>query len=140
MQPYRRSQGDLVAAGSARSRSRRDKSRGRRDSYSRSRSRERSRSRSGIRGTFDEHFDTSLQGLGVGVAGALIGGFAGREFGGNKRTSKRDMAIGAVVGGLGANLAENKWRDWRDEKRDRREDDRYDDYDRYDRRARSAMR
>ena len=73
------------------------------------------------------------------MAGALVGGFAGREFGGNKRTSKRDMAIGAIVGGLGSNLAENKFRDWQG-KREKGEsyDDRYDD--RYDRLARSAMR
>lgn len=32
------------------------------------------------------------------------------------------MVIGALVGGVGANVAENKWRDYRDEKR---EEERY---------------
>ncbi|CAK3946300.1 pre-mRNA-splicing factor 38B-like [Lecanosticta acicola] len=99
--------------------SRRSKSRGRdRDdrSYSRSESRSRSRSRGkeGWRGKLDDTFDTTARGLGIGVAGAVIGGLAGREFGNKHR--QRDIILGAVVGGLGANLAENRWREWKDGK------------------------
>lgn len=133
--PYRRSQADLAT--------RRSKSRGRRDrsrSYSRSYSRSRSRSRSrneGIRGKFDEAFDTSLQGAGVAIAGALVGGYAGREFGGGRKNQKRDMLIGAVVGGLGANAAENQWREYQNKRKEGggEYDDRY-----YDRRSRSNIR
>jgi hypothetical protein len=35
------------------------------------------------------------------------------------------MAIGAIIGGLGANIAENKYREWREKK----EDERYERYD-----------
>jgi hypothetical protein len=119
---YRRSQGDLTEV------SKRSRSRGRRDrdrdyderdrSYSRSRSR--SRSKEGWRGKLDDHFDTSARGLGVGIAGAVIGGLAGRQFG--HKHKERDVLLGAVIGGLGANLAENKWHEWREEKKDRLED------------------
>ena len=129
-------------------RSRRSQSRGRRDrdrdsrSRSRSGSRSRSRSHSGIRGKIDDTFDTSMRGLGVGLAGAVVGGLAGREFGHKHR--QRDMIIGALVGGLGANAAENKWHGWKEDKEKdlRRDEDRLEqkwdgrDYGR----SRSAMR
>lgn len=80
-----------------------------------------------------------MKGLGVGLAGAVVGGLAGKEFGDHKHRN-RDMIIGALVGGLGANAAENKWRDWRDEKERKleREEDRLEQ--RWDGRSRSAMR
>jgi hypothetical protein len=72
----------------------------------------------------------------------VVGGLAGREFG--HRHKNRDIIIGALVGGLGANAAENKWRDWKDEKkRDlRRDEDRFEEkWDGRDYgRSRSAMR
>lgn len=105
--------------------SRRSKSRGRdRDrSYSRSRSRSRSseRERGGIKEKLEDTFDVSGRGLGVGIAGAVVGGLAGREFGG-KQHRQRDILLGALVGGLGANVAENKWREWKGAKEDRRLD------------------
>lgn len=128
MAPYRRSQNDMTDV------SRRPKSRGRSDrydrddrdrSYSRSRSRSRSKEHDGWRGKLDEVFDTSQTGLGAGLVGAVVGGLAGKEFGGRSKTRNRDMLIGAVVGGLGANAAENQWRDWQDklkEKTERLED------------------
>ncbi|KAK5134003.1 hypothetical protein LTR08_007008 [Meristemomyces frigidus] len=130
MAPYRRSQGEQGTEVS-----RRPKSRGRNDRYERddrddrdrSYSRSRSRSRSekgdqdGWRGKLDEAFDTSMQGLGVGIAGAVVGGLAGREYG--KKHKNRDILIGALVGGLGANAAENKWQQ-RKEKKGEREDGR----------------
>ncbi|KAK4540071.1 hypothetical protein LTR36_009812 [Oleoguttula mirabilis] len=139
--PYRRSQNDVSEV------SRRPKSRsGRSDRYDRdddrdrsySRSRSRSRDRGGEdgwRGKLDEHFDTTLQGLGVGIAGAVVGGLAGREFG--KKHKNRDILIGALVGGLGANVAENKWQERR-EKKGGREEDRYEQ--KYDGRSRSNVR
>ncbi|KAF2723532.1 hypothetical protein K431DRAFT_310959 [Polychaeton citri CBS 116435] len=117
--------------------SRRSKSRGRR-SYSGSRSRSRSRSKSGVRGKVDEWFDPTAKGIGIGIAGAVVGGLAGREFGG-ERHRKRDMVIGALIGGLGANAAENKWREYRhpEERNSRREVYEYDDGGR---RPRSSVR
>lgn len=76
-----------------------------------------------------------MQGLGAGIAGALVGGLAAKQFG-NKKNNERDMIIGALVGGLGANAAENKWRDWKEEKE---RDQRYDSRDSYGR-SKSAMR
>nr|POF07696.1 hypothetical protein CFP56_70598 [Quercus suber] len=137
---YRRSGNDATTDVS-----RRTRDRGRDDryyddrdrSYSRSRSRSRSRSgerEEGIKGKIDEYFDTSAQGLGVGIAGAVVGGLAGRQFG--KEHKRRDIILGAIVGGLGANAAENKFRDWKEEREERK--DRYEQ--RYDGRARSSMR
>jgi len=76
----------------------------------------------------EKNFDTSTQGLGAGLAGAVIGGLAGREFGAKSRHSERDIAIGAIIGGLGANLAEAKWREWKDKKEGKldREEDRWE--------------
>ncbi|KAK3676670.1 hypothetical protein LTR78_003445 [Recurvomyces mirabilis] len=120
---YRRSQGDLTEA------SKRSRSRGRRDKYYDDRDRSYSRSRSGSRdrehgsrgggeegwrGKLDETFDTSTRGLGVGIAGAVIGGLAGRQFG-NKH-KERDIVLGAVLGGLASNIAENKYAEWKDKK------------------------
>lgn len=124
--PYRRSQNDVGTEVSRRSKS----ERGRRDRYDdddRSRSRSRSDSRGsrgsrgeeGWRGKIPDAFDTTLQGLGVGLAGAVVGGLAGREFG--HKHKNRDILIGALVGGLGANVAENKWNEYREEKKDKGE-------------------
>ncbi|GAB7366238.1 hypothetical protein MBLNU230_g7795t1 [Neophaeotheca triangularis] len=128
MAPYRRSAADLhnnqqVSQRPRSSYDKRSKSRGRRNSrsssrsYSRSRSRSRSKSR--WREKVDDTFDTSWQGWGATAAGALVGGFAGRELGGKDR--RRDMVIGALVGGVGSNVAANKWKDYREEKRDKEE-------------------
>ena len=113
--PYKRGQADQQSQAYSR-RDKRSKSRGRdRDrSDSRSQSRSRSQSKDGLQGKIDEFFDTSKTGLGVGLAGAVAGALAGREFGNKHR--QRDMIIGALVGGLGANAAENKYRDWKDDK------------------------
>ncbi|KAK5165770.1 uncharacterized protein LTR77_008693 [Saxophila tyrrhenica] len=140
---YRRSTQNVDDYRSQRSRSRgrRDRGRDRSRSYSDSRSRSRSRSHSGIRGKIDDTFDTSVKGLGAGIAGAVVGGLAGREFG-NKHKN-RDAIIGALIGGLGANAAENKWKDWHDEKEDklRRDEDKWENkWDGRDGRSRSAMR
>lgn len=143
----RRSAGEVAdyesrRSGRSRSRGRRDRDRSYSDSRSRSRSR--SRSKSGIRGKIEENFDTSMRGLGVGLAGAVAGGLAGRQFGGGKKNRERDIIIGAIVGGLGANAAETKWRDYKDEKERKldREEDRYEQkYGGRDiGRSRSAMR
>ena len=123
MTQYNRRSGEVADYESRRSG--RSRSRGRRErdrSYSDSRSRSRSRSKEGgIKGKIDEHFDTSMRGLGVGLAGAVAGGLAGRQFGHKHR--ERDIIIGAIVGGLGANAAETKWRDWKDEKERKLEKD-----------------
>ena len=58
----------------------------------------------------------------------MIGGLAGRQFG--KKHKERDIIIGALVGGLGANAAENKYNDYKQKEKG----------DRYDGRSRSAMR
>lgn len=123
---------------------RREKSRGRDSyrsrsrSYSRSPSRSRSRSGSGIRGKLEETFSTRPAGLGAGLAGAVIGGLAGREFG--HKHKNRDIIIGAVVGGLAANAGENKWREYKDNKEREisRDVERYERP--YDGRSRSNMR
>ncbi|KAL1305205.1 hypothetical protein AAFC00_002123 [Neodothiora populina] len=90
----------------------------RRDSRSSSRSRSRSRSRSGAERRFRDvpslAFDKSELGIGVGIAGALVGGLLGREMGDHK---KRGTALGAVIGGIGANIAEHRWKIYKEEKR-----------------------
>lgn len=60
-------------------------------------------------------FDKSEMGIGIGIAGALLGGYVGREFGDKKR---RDTALGALVGGIGANLLEHRWKIYQEEKKD----------------------
>lgn len=79
-----------------------------------------------------------MKGLGAGLAGAVVGGLAGRELGHKHRN--RDIIVGALVGGLGANFAENKYTHWKDgkEKDLRRDEDRWEQ--RWDGRSRSAMR
>ena len=140
MAPYRRSQGEVGTEVSRRPKSRggrSDRNRDDRDDRDRSYSRSRSRSRSDKgdldkwRGKLDETFDTTMQGLGVGLAGAVVGGLAGREYG--KKHKNRDILIGALVGGLGANAAENKWVQSKGKVRDR--EDRWEQ--KYDGRSRS---
>lgn len=140
MTQYRRSANDVAYANNQRSRSRGRRDKDRSYSYSRSRSRSRSSENAsrGIRGKLDDHFDTSLQGLGVGLAGAVVGGLAGRQIGSRHggQHRNRDILIGAVVGGLASNAAEHKWKDWKEEKKERLERDEAA----WDRRSRSAMR
>lgn len=94
----------------------------RRHSPSRSRSREGSRDRDDSRSRLEKYsdnpmlmFDKSERGLGVGLAGAVVGGLVARELGDHK---KRNTAVGAVIGGLAANIAENGWKIYREEKRE----------------------
>ena len=70
---------------------------------------------------------------------------AGRHFGTkDPKNRNRDIILGALVGGLGANAAENKWRDYTDEKKEKFEREegrleaRYEGRD--SGRSRSAMR
>jgi hypothetical protein len=56
----------------------------------------------------NDRFDTSPKPV---LAGTALGGPAGREF--TQRQKDRDILLGAVVGGLGANAAESKWQDWK---------------------------
>lgn len=64
----------------------------------------------------------------------MVGGLAGREFG--HKHKERDVIIGALIGGLGANFAENKYKHHKEEKEGRlRDEEKY-----YDGRSRSAMR
>ncbi|KAK0362888.1 hypothetical protein LTR91_010822 [Friedmanniomyces endolithicus] len=117
--PYnRRSQNDLTQV-SRRTRSRGNADRDRSYSRSRSRSDSRDKDKEGWRGKLDEHFDTSMQGLGVGLAGAVAGALAGRQFG--KQHKERDILVGALIGGLGANLAENKYKDFQEEREEKKQ-------------------
>ncbi|WPH01587.1 pre-mRNA-splicing factor 38B-like protein [Acrodontium crateriforme] len=141
--PYRRSQGDLTETRSRRGRHDRDDYDSRYDSRSRSRSREGRLERDGdrVKNDLEKYFDTSTQGLGVGIAGAVVGGLAGRQFGNEHK--RRDIIIGALVGGLGANAAEAKYRDWKEEKKEKleRREERWEDkWDGRDQRARSSIR
>lgn len=99
----------------------------RRSRRGKSRDRERSRSRTGSRMGFlqdeDDDGNTELKKWGATLAGAVVGGFAGR-------TAKKDnwvpTAIGAVVGGLVAREAEKEIVKRRHEKHLRRENE-YED-------------
>ncbi|THW90882.1 hypothetical protein D6D15_04210 [Aureobasidium pullulans] len=88
----------------------------RRRSPSSSRSRSRSTSRS--RDFTDSPLmalDRTPLGLGAGLAGALLGGYIGRETSDNHRHQKRSTALGAIIGGIGANILENRVRIYREE-------------------------
>ena len=145
MTQYRRSDQQVNEyAASKRSRSRGRRDRDRSDSRSRSRSRSRSDERDrGFGGKIGSHFDTTPQGLGVGLVGAVVGGMAGRHVGSDSRHKNRDILLGALIGGLGANAAEHKWKDWSDDKKEKVREDEQKWEQRYDGnygRSRSAMR
>lgn len=53
-----------------------------------------------------ENFDTSQRGLGYGAVGAIVGGLLGSEV----DKGPIPMAIGAALGGLGANAFEARER------------------------------
>ena len=57
--------------------------------------------------------DSSTLCLGAGLAGALLGGYIGRET--SDRHQNRGAAVGAILGGIGANILENRVRIYRDE-------------------------
>ncbi|KAI5268986.1 hypothetical protein E4T47_07339 [Aureobasidium subglaciale] len=127
-EPSRPTSRDYTPTSSARSRPRNEMtrySRAQTRSPSRSRSHRqrrrsfsssRSRSRSSNRDYKDNPLmalDKSRLGLGAGIAGALIGGYIGRET--SDRHQKRGTALGAIIGGIGANILENRVRIYRDE-------------------------
>ncbi|KAL2353392.1 hypothetical protein BJ546DRAFT_1062787 [Cryomyces antarcticus] len=94
----------------------RNKSRGRRNN---SGSGSRSRSRSGVRAILHEQFDLkSDKGIGAGVAGALAGAFAGHELGDGDNLLI--SLAGAVIGGLGANALEKKYKDSKEKDGDKK--------------------
>ncbi|GAB7337324.1 hypothetical protein MBLNU457_g2681t1 [Dothideomycetes sp. NU457] len=121
--PYARSNRNTSLSRSRSRRRRRDRS------YSRSRSRPRSsynHSSDGIEATIKEqlekNFDTSTQGLGAGLAGAAIGGWLGSRYSDQHRRDphkERNIAAGAVVGGLAVNFLENQFQEYRRNKGDR---------------------
>ncbi|KAI9707948.1 MAG: hypothetical protein M1820_004367 [Bogoriella megaspora] len=124
----------------------RDYDRGRRDRKSTkdsARSKSRKRSPSKLRRTLDENFDTTEKGAAAGIAGALVGGLAGKKYGDDSLLA---TLAGAVVGGIGANALEYQWKKHKDEKDGKRKD-RYepqaygidgDGYDKYERRRRRS--
>ena len=70
---------------------------------------------------------------------------AGRHYGErDPRHRNRDILLGALVGGLGANAAETKWKGYTSEKKDKVREDEEKWENRYDGggngRSRSAMR
>lgn len=87
-----------------------------------SRSRSSSRDREGPLARIGDNFDTGAKGLGAAVAGAVIGGLAGRHFG--KEHRERDMLIAGAVGAAVANIGYKKVHEHRERER---EDERYDD-------------
>jgi uncharacterized protein YcfJ len=84
-----------------------------------------------------ETFDTSKRGLGFTAAGALAGVLAGREIGNRQsgQPRQRDMIIGAIVGGLGANAAENLYKNKSAASRDQFNAREQNDYCNYDGRS-----
>ncbi|KAI5245417.1 hypothetical protein E4T42_06747 [Aureobasidium subglaciale] len=127
-EPSRPTSRDYTPTSSARSRPRNEMtkySRAQTRSPSRSRSHRqrrrsfsssRSRSRSSNRDYKDNPLmalDKSKLGLGAGIAGALIGGYIGRET--SDRHQKRGTALGVIIGGIGANILEKRVRIYRDE-------------------------
>jgi len=88
-----------------------------------------------------KYFDTSLQGIGFGLAGAVAGGMAGRHLGDrNPRHKNRDIFLGAVVGALGVNAAENQYQNWQDDKRGKVREDEQRWEGNYGGRSRSSAR
>ncbi|KAI9659131.1 MAG: hypothetical protein M1821_002091 [Bathelium mastoideum] len=67
----------------------------------------RHRSQSQFRRVMDDNFDTSEKGAAAGLAGALVGGLAGKKFGDDSMLA---TLVGAAVGGIGANALEHQWR------------------------------
>ncbi|KAK4958630.1 hypothetical protein LTR28_005436, partial [Elasticomyces elasticus] len=61
-----------------------------------------------------ENFDTSGNGIGAGIAGAVIGGLGRKRFG---HDSTLKTVGGALIGALAANAIENKYRGFEQEGR-----------------------
>ena len=109
--PYDRRYDDTKA-----SPQRRDASRGRRERKSKrdgAAERSRPRSQSAFRRAVDDNFDTSENGAVAGLAGALVGGLAGKKFGDDSMLA---TLVGAAVGGIGANALEYQWKKRHDAK------------------------
>lgn len=66
-------------------------------------------------------FDRSEMGIGAALAGALVGGLIGRETGDHK---KRYLAAGALIGGLGGNLLEHRYKIYREDREDEKKQER----------------
>jgi uncharacterized protein YcfJ len=92
----------------------------RRSRRGKSRDRDRSRSRNRLSFLQDEDDDgnTELKKWGATLAGAVVGGFAGRTV---KKDNWVPTAIGAVAGGFFAREAEKELVKWRHEKHLRKE-------------------
>ncbi|KAL9093061.1 MAG: hypothetical protein Q9165_004199 [Trypethelium subeluteriae] len=120
----------------------RDQSRGRRERKAKRNEGEKSRPRSPstFRRVMDDNFDTSEKGAAAGLAGALVGGIAGKKFGDDSMLA---TIVGAAVGGIGANALEYQWKKRQDHKeagRSRKDAYAYGggyDDERYERRRRS---